>query len=456
MNTDSSFSSQALARVLADLLGLTPDTPLKIAFSGGLDSHVLLHALCALREPLRSGITAVHIDHGLQENSFEWAQHCVQVCAGLGVTCLVERVEVRKIHEEGIEAAARRARYTCLARHVGTGEVMLTAHHVDDQAETVLLQLLRGAGMQGLAAMPVMAEFSAGHLARPLLEFTRHDLEVYAKTHGLRWVDDPSNQDTRLARNFLRHRIFPLVGERWPGAARQLARSARHAAEAAGLLDEVAATDILSCRVSSGATLSVAALRQLPPPRRRNLIRYWLRAQDIQAPSAMHLDQIMALTEHEPRSRHALIRWPGTDVHRFHDELVAFPTRGPLDNSLCLSWDPSLSLEIPGSGLRLRSEPVVGAGLSRERVGSVRLTVRLRQGGETCQLAGRRHHHKLKKLLQEAGIPPWERGRLPLVYANDDLAAIGDRWVCEPYAARSHEPSWKLVLETAREFHGST
>ena len=456
MNTDSSFSSQALARVLADLLGLTPDTPLKIAFSGGLDSHVLLHALCALREPLRSGITAVHIDHGLQENSFEWAQHCVQVCAGLGVTCLVERVEVRKIHEEGIEAAARRARYTCLARHVGTGEVMLTAHHVDDQAETVLLQLLRGAGMQGLAAMPVMAEFSAGHLARPLLEFTRHDLEVYAKAHGLRWVDDPSNQDTRLARNFLRHRIFPLVGERWPGAARQLARSARHAAEAAGLLDEVAATDILSCRVSSGATLSVAALRQLPPPRRRNLIRYWLRAQDIQAPSAMHLDQIMALTEHEPRSRHALIRWPGTDVHRFHDELVAFPTRGPLDNSLCLSWDPSLSLEIPGSGLRLRSEPVVGAGLSRERVGSVRLTVRLRQGGETCQLAGRRHHHKLKKLLQEAGIPPWERGRLPLVYANDDLAAIGDRWVCEPYAARSHEPSWKLVLETAREFHGST
>ncbi len=454
-NTDSSFSPQALARVLADRLGITPDTPLKIAFSGGLDSHVLLHALCALRDPLRSGITAVHIDHGLQKNSSAWAQHCVQVCAGLGVSCLVERVDVRKIHEEGLEAAARRARYTRLARHVGAGEVILTAHHVDDQAETVLLQLLRGAGVQGLAAMPVLVEFSAGHLARPLLEFTRHELETYAKAHGLRWIEDTSNQDTRLARNFLRHRIFPLVGERWPGAARQLARSARHAAEAAGLLDELAATDILSCRASSGTALSVAALRRLPPPRRRNLIRYWLRAQGLQAPSTMHLDQIMALTENEPRSRHALIRWPGTDVHRFHDELVAFPARGPLDTALCLSWDPLMSLEIPGSGLRLRSEPVVGAGLSRERIGNTRLTVRLRQGGETCQLAGRRHHHKLKKLLQEAGIPPWERERLPLVYADDELAAIGDRWVCEPYAAHTDEPSWKLVLEYAEKFRGS-
>lgn len=455
-NTDSSFSAQALARVLADRLGLTPDTPLKIAFSGGLDSHVLLHALCALRDPLCPSITAVHIDHGLQKDSSAWAQHCVQVCAGLGVSCLVERVEVHKIHEEGLEAAARRARYARLARHVSAGEVMLTAHHVDDQAETVLLQLLRGAGVHGLAAMPAMAEFSAGHLARPLLEFTRHELEAYANAHGLRWIEDASNQDTRLARNFLRHRIFPLVGERWPGAARQLARSARHAAEAAGLLDEMAKTDILSCRVSSGAALSVAALRRLPPPRRGNLIRYWLRAQGIQAPSAMHLDQIMVLAENEPRSRHGLIRWPGTDVHRFRDELMAFPALEPLDNALCLSWDPSMSLEIPGSGLRLRSEPVIGAGLSRERIENARLTVRLRQGGETCQLAGRRHHHKLKKLLQEAGIPPWERGRLPLVYADDALAAIGDRWVCEPYAARSDEPSWKLVLESAREFHGST
>jgi len=455
-NTDSSFSPQALARVLAGRLGLTPDASLKIAFSGGLDSYVLLHALCALRDPLRTGITAVHIDHGLQKNSAEWAHHCVHLCAGLGVSCLVERVEVCKIHEEGLEAAARRARYARLARHVGAGEVMLTAHHVDDQAETVLLQLLRGAGVHGLAAMPVMTEFSAGHLARPLLEFTRRELEAYANAHGLRWIEDISNQDTRLARNFLRHRIFPVVEERWPGAAHQLARSARHAAEAAGLLDEMAATDIVSCRVGTGTALSVTALRRLPPPRRRNLIRYWLRAQGIQAPSTMHLDQIMVLTENEPRSRHGLIRWPGTDVHRFRDELVAFPARGPLDNALCLSWDPSVSLEIPGSGLRLRSEPVVGTGLSRERIGRARLTVRLRQGGETCQLAGRRHHHKLKKLLQEAGIPPWERGRLPLVYAGDDLAAIGDRWVCEPYAAHADEPSWKLVLESAREFHGLT
>jgi len=232
------FSSEALAAVLRRL-DLTPATPLKIAYSGGLDSHVLLHALSRLRDD-GWRLSALHVDHGLQPAAGAWARHCEQVCRELALPITIERIEVRGIREHGLEAAARRARYACLARHVGPGEVLLTAHHQDDQAETLLLQLLRGSGVHGLAAMPAIAAFTAGRHARPLLEFPRRALLAYATAAGLKWIEDDSNRDDRLARNFIRNRLTPVIEERWPGAARRLGRSARHAAEAAALLDEIA------------------------------------------------------------------------------------------------------------------------------------------------------------------------------------------------------------------------
>ena len=214
-----SFTAPALLHVLTDHFGISPGTTLKVAFSGGLDSHVLLHALCQLRDATRWQVSAVHVDHNLQAVSTAWAQHCQQVCAALGVSCMVESVTVNNIIEDGLEAAARRARYACLTRHIGAGEVLLSAHHLDDQAETLLLQLMRGSGVHGLASMPAMVKFSKGHLARPLLGFTRRALAAYAALYRLQWVEDASNSDTRMARNFLRQRIFPLLQERWPGAA---------------------------------------------------------------------------------------------------------------------------------------------------------------------------------------------------------------------------------------------
>ena len=441
------FSPSALADVL-HRLGLSPETPLKVAFSGGLDSCVLLHALCALRKELPWRFGAVHVDHGLQPASASWAHHAEKFCEDLNVPCAVERVVITttEIHEQGLEAAARQARYACLARHVGAGEVLLTAHHVDDQAETVLLQLMRGSGTHGLAAMPEIASFSAGRLARPLLGFTRAQLADYAEREKLQWVDDPSNRDPRFSRNYLRHQVFPLLEARWSGATRQIARAAGLSAEAAGLLDSLAEADWHACQGAQDAALSVAALRLLPAPRQRNLVRYWLRRQGFQAPSAMHLEHILAQVAHEPRTRHAAVCWPQAEVHRYRDELVVLRARREMDSSARLSWNLSEPLEIPGVG-RLRAVATRGDGLSQERIGGAPLMVGWRQGGETCQLPGRAHHHKLKKLLQEASIPPWERQRLPLVYAHGALAAIGDRWVCEPYAARAGEPAWKLRFE---------
>lgn len=444
-NIDTEFSPRALADVL-HRLGLLPATSLKVAFSGGLDSCVLLHALCRLRESLPLRLAALHVDHGLQAASAEWARYSREICARLNVPCVVERIHVADVREYGLEAAARRGRYAGLARHVEAGEVLLTAHHIDDQAETVLLQLLRGSGVHGLAAMPAIAAFSAGRMARPLLGFTRKQLAAYAAREKLEWIDDSSNRDPRFSRNYLRHRVFPLLEARWPGAARQIARAASLSAEAAGLLDSLAEADWRACQGAQTSTLSVAALRLLPAPRQRNLVRYWLRRQDFQAPSAMHLDHILAQVTHEPRTRHAAVCWPEAEVHRYRDELVALRTRREMDSATRLSWDLSEPLEIPGVG-RLRAVATRGDGLSQERIGAAPLMVGWRQGGETCRLPGRAHHHKLKKLLQEASIPPWERQRLPLVYAHGTLAAIGDRWVCEPYVARADEAAWKLRLD---------
>ena len=452
-NIDTVFSPSALADAL-HRLGLSSTTPLKVAFSGGLDSCVLLHALCQLRESLDLRLHAAHVDHGLHPASADWARSVQRTCADLKVSCEIERVQVMHIRDHGLEDAARRARYACLARHIGKGEVLLTAHHADDQAETVLLQLLRGTGVHGLAAMPAMTAFHSGWLARPLLDFTREQLAAYARQENLHWIDDSSNDDLRLSRNFLRHQIFPLLEAHWPKASQRIARSAGMAAEAAELLDELAQSDWRVCRSGDVTRLSVTALRELTPPRQRNLVRYWLRQQGFQAPTAMHLDQVLGQVTRDPRSNRAVICWSGTEVCRYRDELLVFRPRGATDSNWKIHWNLTDPLEIPGVGL-LRAEASQGAGLSCARIDRSSIIVGLRQGGESCRLPGRLHRHKLKKLLQEAGIPPWERSRLPLVYINGDLAAIGDRWVCEPYAAHKHEAGWKLHLDSAPGNHAA-
>lgn len=452
-NIDKTFSPQALGRVLIERLKLPANARLKVAYSGGVDSHVLLHALARLRATTGFALAAVHVDHGLQPRSREWSGHCVRIGADLGVPCAVERIEVGTGAGEGLEAAARRERYAALARHVGTDEVLLTAHHLDDQAETVLLQLLRGAGVHGLSAMPELAPFGAGLHARPLLGFTRAQLAAYARAEGLHWIEDLSNFDTRHGRNLIRTRVLPVLKERWPQAAQQLARTARHAAEAAALLDELAQADLDACH--HGAALWIPALLRLPAGRRRNALRRWIRARGFRAPSAATLERILAQTQAAPRTRHAAIRWPEAQVRRYRDALLLLPAGGRPDPGLRRAWDGKAPLEIPELGLRLRLVEAIGSGLARARLGPAALTVRLRRGGEACRLPGRAHRHRLKKLLQAAGVPPWERERLPLLYVGDELAAVGDLWVCEPFAARADEPGWRVVVEKiAREMQG--
>jgi tRNA(Ile)-lysidine synthase len=298
------FGPEWLRAQLSTLLPAFPDVSLCVALSGGLDSTALLAALAkkqrgtrypashgpASRHPTSLRLRALHVDHGLRPASRQWAAHCRALARELRVPLKVLTTKVERARGGSLEAAAREARYRLLASALHPGEVLLTAHHSDDQLETVLLQLLRGSGLPGLSAMPAVAPFARGLLARPLLSRSRGELESWVREQGLTWVEDDSNVDEGFDRNYLRLRVLPLIRDRWPGSATAVARSARHAAEAQSLLDTLARAD--TDRASYGESLSIKSLRTLPPDRLRNALRFWITRSGYLAPGTKRLEEI--------------------------------------------------------------------------------------------------------------------------------------------------------------------
>jgi tRNA(Ile)-lysidine synthase len=344
------------------------------------------------------------------------------VCAALDVPLDAHRVDARPAPGESPEATARTARYAALAADMHDGDLLLTAHHQTDQAETVLLALLRGAGLAGTAAMPAQRRFGRGWLLRPLLDWSAEHVARYAEEHGLVWVEDPSNRDARFDRNFLRTETLPLLARRWPAAATTLARHAAHAADAQALLDEIATTD-----GADAAQLTVAQFAALPPTRQRNLLRAWLHRHGAAAPSTARLDEVVrqALTagaDRLPRvtfGEHAVRVWRG--------RLYLTPEPLPSAPASCL-WHIDTPLELPDVG-HLRAQPARGAGLrlallDEPPVLDVRFRVDI--GGDS-----------LRKRLQELAIPPWQRTHWPLLCRGDRLLQIAGR---EPVPADRAAP----------------
>lgn len=439
------FDPRRLARALADL----PRAPVWwVAYSGGADSHALLHALATLRDTLGGELRAVHVDHGLHPDAGAWARHCAQVGADLRIPLRVLRVDARAGRGESPEAAARTARYAALRELVGPGELLLTAHHADDQAETVLLQLLRGAGPAGLAGMAARRRFGAGVLVRPLLGFTRAALRGYAAAHALAWIEDSANADPAVARSHLRHTVVPALAARWPGFAATLTRAAAHQAEAARVLEGVARAD-LAALGGGAAGLAVEGLRALDPARQRLVLRAWLRASGLPVPPAARLergrrDLLGARDDREPA-----VRWPGAEVRRYRGRLHAMVPLPPVPATLSLPWDLREPLILPAGLGVLHAQAACGVGLSAAACRGRAVTVHLRSGGERCRPRARAHSRAVKKLLQERGVPPWIRARLPLVYVDGQLAAVAHLWVCTPFAAQRDEPALRLRWEAA-------
>ncbi len=418
------FDPTALKSVLDRLAGGRPRR-YGIAFSGGLDSTVLL---AAAGEAFPGQVSAIHVDHGLHPGSAEWADRCRAACEAMGVECAQARVDATPSRGESPEAAARTARYAALAGRMQPGDVLLTAHHADDQLETALIQLMRGAGVAGLAAMPPAAPFGPGELWRPLLEFTRASLAEWAEGRGLAWIDDPANRDPRLARNHLRHVVLPALRAYWPSAAVTAGRAARHCGEAADLLADLARIDAAHC--GRGETLAVDRLMELSRARQANLVRWQAARLGLPVPDQRRLDTLLdQLATAGPDTRPS-VSWPGAVAARHAGRLHLVPAEVMAPPPETTGWpDPAEPLDLgPGLGVLALEETVAG-GLDPDALVSGRLTVGFRRGGERLRLPGRDHHSELKKLFAEAGVPPWERARTPLVMLDGELAAVGERWV---------------------------
>lgn len=400
----------------ADPLHDLPAGALCVGYSGGLDSTVLLHLL-ALQPAVRAqGLRAWHVHHGLHPDAEEWLVHCREICAALSVPLTVSRVQVRP-DGDGPEAAARRARHAAFAEGLEQGETLALAHHRDDQAETFLLRALRAAGPDGLAAMRRWRDCGRGRLWRPLLELPRSDLLAYARAQGLRWIDDPSNDDDRYDRNYLRQHVLPRLRERWPQADAALAGSAGLSAQAAQLLDQDDALALAEARSLDPRALSRAALRALPPARRARVLRRWIADLGLPPLPAQGVTRIEAELLDARADAQATYAWHGARVRAWRDLLHAAPERAPLPPDWQASWDGRAPLALPDGGqLRL-----LGAGALEAPV-----RAHARQGGERIALPGREHRHALKHVLQELGLPPWERARLPLLSRGDELLAVGD------------------------------
>ncbi|HLP99016.1 MAG TPA: tRNA lysidine(34) synthetase TilS [Sideroxyarcus sp.] len=435
----SSRKSNLADTVAARLAPLLPKhSHILIGLSGGMDSSVLLHLLNQLTPRFQWRLSALHVHHGISRNADTWADFCGRLCAGYGIPLHVERVDIGPLRDEhGIEAAARKLRHAAFAKQ--SCDAVALAHHADDQAETLLLQLLRGAGIKGAAAMPAFKPAAAGIPAtlRPLLDVPRKELLEFAQQHSLQWVEDESNADERYPRNFLRHRMLPLLEQQFPACRDTLARSARHFAEAGDLLDELAQQDAPG--LSGGGGLEVRLLRGLSHSRAKNLLRYFLHVRSVPMPHEAQLDEMLRQLLDAREDAAICVETGLWQVRRYQGKVYAVRALCEFDPALVLRWNGEAELEWPATGMLLSFGRTIGQGVSLDRLMRAPVTLRLRNGGESlCPRPGATPR-SLKNLLQEYQVPPWQRERLPLLYSGDTLVAVVGVSIAAEFQAADHE-----------------
>jgi tRNA(Ile)-lysidine synthase len=409
-----------------------------VGYSGGLDSTVLLHALHDTARAEDGVLSAVHVHHGLSPNADAWAERCVAQCARLSIPIDVVRVALDRTSRLGIEGEARRARYAVYAAR--PEPFVALAHHRDDQAESLLLQLLRGTGLKGAAAMPMLRALNDRvTLYRPLLAYSRAELEARARALGLEWIDDESNERLAHDRNYLRHEIAPRLDGRFPAWRESFARFASHAADAQALLEELAAID-----GAGGATLALD--RDLPPARRANALRGFLGAHGLAMPSDARLEE-MARQLYEAREDARIqVHHDGVRVTRYRgmariEGAIAAPAR--------VAWHGEARIDLGAALGSVDFEPAVGEGVAAARTREGEWYVAPRSGGEKLRLATGAATRTLKNLLQERGIAPAERERLPLLFHGERLVWVPGVGIAAEYACNPGEeglkPLWKVA-----------
>ena len=403
-----------------------------IAFSGGLDSHVLLH-LCAASRIIKHKITTIYINHGLQKESDSWALHCEEIAKNLSVAYQSISVDARPKTGESPEAAARQVRYEALGKLLEKDDVLLLGQHREDQLETFLLQLFRGAGLTGLAAMPEKAAIGKGQLFRPLLDVSQQEIKAYALEQHLNWIEDPSNLENDFDRNFLRNEIVPLLKTRWSSLDKTIFRSARHCAQAQQFINKQSKNLLLEAYSDQDLTLSITAIKKLDDYELMLVIRQWLQKLGQIMPSEQRLRQIVEEVIFVRQDSNPELKIGIYTIRKFNDKLVCLPKLPEIDTRESYVWQPGQSaLDLKNNGnLRIIKAP---SGISAEQwQNTAQIEIKYRQGGESIYLQGREGQHKLKKLFQEALIPPWEREKIPLLFLDGKLAIVGNNWISSEF-----------------------
>lgn len=411
-----------------------------LGLSGGMDSIVLLSLLNKLanKNQIKSSLRAIHVNHHLHKDSDIWQKFCESICDRLGVDLYCESVDLTNEAEivSSLENRARELRYGVFESQLATNEMLLLAHHQDDQMETLLFRLMRGSSLQGLSAIPAYRKLAKSSLLRPLLDVPRSALMSYAEKEELEWIEDDSNSDTKFDRNFLRHEILPLVEARWPSYRAGWQKSLRLISEANSMLEELAVTDLAAVSTKKATVLSIDQMLKISQARQRNLISFWIKENYLPDLGWHRLQQLVTEFLTAESEREGILEADGYSLGRYRQRLYLLDSV-PMPEQ-CLDWQPieTPKLSIPGSG-KLLTQEVIGKGIALDQADS--LEVRFREGGESCRVKGR-PTKSLKKLFQEAHIEPWWRDRLPLIYRGEQLVCIPSIGVSELAAAENGKP----------------
>ncbi|WP_293008465.1 tRNA lysidine(34) synthetase TilS [Nitrosomonas sp.] len=424
---------------------IKPGDHLAVALSGGVDSVVLLHILVTLSREIPLTLSAVHVNHGISSNANLWSKFCCHLCHAYGVSIYIAYLKIKKEKGESLEARAREERYRVF-NQIQANYVVL-AQHLDDQAETLLLQLFRGAGIKGLCGMPLVRKqpsIAAPQILRPLLEISRDEIEAYGRLNKLNWINDESNDSIIFNRNFLRHDILPILKKRYPNYPKTLLRTSRHFSEASLLLDELAIIDNEHCVVSG--KIQINHLRLLSFARAKNLLRYNLLQQGITPPSTVKLETILHQILSAGPDSQPYISFGNTEIRCYKGSIYILPSTTSLQSSAHYVWNGEAHLVLSHFNGAIRFAEVKNQGISQKKISTELITIRSRRGGELFMPACNRPRRSLKNLLREASIPPWQRNTIPLMFYGEKLIWVPSIGVDCEFQVKSDElgilPIW--------------
>ncbi len=414
-----------------------------VAYSGGRDSHVLLHALWQLQSEHNFNLSAVHVNHNLQPDAKRWEVHCKEICESYGIAFLALSLHLTIKKGESLEEVARLARYDAIAEIMTENDLLLTAHSQDDQAETFMLQLIRGAGLKGLAGISEKKTLGIGTLARPLLNVSRSGIAEYAQKHQLSFVEDTSNSNLRFRRNFLRKKIFPELETVNPSISNCIARSAKHCQQANALLTEYIKEELAQCIGDNQATLNVDALRSLTPLKQAYVLRHWLAEQQVRLPSQDKFQELVQQMLYAKEDAVPCVSLGAWQIRRYQNCLYLCENKTtPLLHPV--SWHLKEKIVL-NDGSSWQATLIKGKGIKKSRLSAQILNITPRQGGERVRLQGHKNSRPLKKILQERGLPYWLRSNIPLFYNAKELVGVGSLFICEGWQVENSEEEGWLI-----------